>query len=195
MTSRRFSQAIAEGDGISLIVPVDDVVAARAAESQRAEAVLVTGDLAGLREATALPILWRAPGSLEEAKRCGADACLLVADGFGAEALASSHAHALELGLEPAVEVRDADGLEAVIEGIDPEIFVLSPPGARDGVARAVELTLELLADLPAGKLAIADVLVASREEIEELERAGVDGVIVGGGSIVELVGAEPPEV
>ena len=38
---------------------------------------------------------------------------------------------------------------------------------------------LDLLSDLPAGKLAIADLPDATQPEIEELERAGVDAVLV----------------
>src|SRR3954468_23697424 len=60
MASRRFSNAIAEGDGISVVAAVEDPDAARAAEAQRAEALVVAGDPARLREATRLPILWRA---------------------------------------------------------------------------------------------------------------------------------------
>jgi len=44
MADRSFSHAIAEGDGISVIAAVEDAEAARAAESQRAEALVVTGD-------------------------------------------------------------------------------------------------------------------------------------------------------
>ena len=51
------------------------------------------------------------------------------------------------------------------------------------------------LADVPAGKLAVADVRVSGRDEVEELERAGVDAVIVAAGNIAELVGSAPPEV
>jgi hypothetical protein len=35
---------------------------------------------------------------------------------------------------------------------------------------------------------------VRTRDEVEELERAGVDGVIVSG-DVAHLVGAEPPDV
>ena len=38
MAQRRFSHAIAEGDGISVVASVEDPDAARAAEEQRAEA-------------------------------------------------------------------------------------------------------------------------------------------------------------
>jgi hypothetical protein len=38
---------------------------------------------------------------------------------------------------------------------------------------------LDLLSDLPAGKLAIADLREATQVQIDELERAGVDAVLV----------------
>src|ERR671928_116960 len=56
----RFHQAISEGDGISLIVEVGAPADATRAEGDGAEAVLVysgnEGKLAGIREATSLPI-------------------------------------------------------------------------------------------------------------------------------------------
>src|SRR5579859_7369305 len=55
-----FSHAIAEGDGISVIAAVEDADAARAAQTQRAEALVVVRDPAAVRGATALPCLWRA---------------------------------------------------------------------------------------------------------------------------------------
>ena len=77
--ARRFSHAIAEGDGISVIAAVEDPESARAAEEQRAEALVVRGDPAAVRDATSLPILWRAEVSFEEASTT-ADAVMLVFD-------------------------------------------------------------------------------------------------------------------
>jgi indole-3-glycerol phosphate synthase len=195
VTSRRFSQAISEGDGISVLVPVGDLAAARAAEEQRAEGLIVWNRLEGLRDAVALPVLWRAEGSLEEARRCGADACLLSVerhqDGGELERLSADIA---ALGLEVVVDVKDADELELALERIDPEIFLLSPRNAEDGQA-AHERALELLTDVPAGKLAIADLGGGVRAEVVELERAGMDAVVVAAGNVTELVGAAPPEV
>ena len=54
---------------------------------------------------------------------------------------------------------------------------------------------LELLQDVPAGKLAIADVGASTRDQVAELERAGMDAVIVYAGNIADLVGSAPPEV
>ena len=193
---RRLSQAISEGDGISLIVPASDAEAARTAEAQGAEGVVVDRELAGLREATGLPILWRAEGSPAEALSRGADACLVAAAAIGEddERVERRYAEALDLGLDCVVEVRDPDELEQALEQLDPEIFLLSPQGAG-GSEEALEHVLDLLPDLPAGKLAIADLEVTSPEEVEELERAGVDAVIVGVQSIAGLVRAAPPKV
>ena len=57
--SRRLSQALAEGDGISVLVHVADADAASAAEGQGAEGLVVDRPGGGLREATALPLLFR----------------------------------------------------------------------------------------------------------------------------------------
>ena len=56
MAQRRFSHAIAEGDGISVIASVEDADSARTAESEGAEALVVRGDPAAVRGATSLPI-------------------------------------------------------------------------------------------------------------------------------------------
>jgi indole-3-glycerol phosphate synthase len=193
---RRLSQAISEGDGISLIAPAPDGQAAQLAERQGAEGIVCEGDLTGVREATGLPILWRAEGSPAEALSLGADALLVAARALeeDAERLERRCAEAHDLGLECVVEVRDADELELALDRLDPEIFLLSPQGARDE-EDPLESVLDLLPDIPAGKLAIADVEVTSLDEIAELERAGVDAVIVASENIASLVRAAPPEV
>jgi indole-3-glycerol phosphate synthase len=66
--------------------------------------------------------------------------------------------------------VRDEEELEQALEELDPELFVL---------AGGLEEVLDLLAEVPAGKLAIAELPTTTAEEIEELERAGMDAVIV----------------
>jgi indole-3-glycerol phosphate synthase len=196
MTSRRFSQAISEGDGISVIVPVGDLESARTAEEQRAEALIVWNSVPGLREAVSLPLLWRAEGPLEAARDGGADACLLIIEQLGDEegALESKQAESAELGLEIVVDVKSPQELELALERIDPELFLLSPRDAEEGQA-AHERVLELLTDVPAGKLAIADLAGVVRAEVDELERAGVDAVVVAAGNVTELVGTAPPEV
>jgi indole-3-glycerol phosphate synthase len=186
---RRFSQAISEGDGISVIVEVDGPETARTAEADGAEGVVVRGALAGLRDATELPILWRGGGTPEDAMRAGADAVFVVAeehdeDGDGVEALAT---HAAELGLDLVVSVSSEEVLERVLELHDPETFHLA--------TNDLERALELLTDVPVGKLAIAEANNLTREQVVELERRGMDAVIVPARNVAELVGGAPPAV
>ena len=195
MANSRFSHAIAEGDGISVIAAVEDPDSARAAEEQRAEALVVRTDPTAVRSATSLPILWRAAVSLEQASTA-ADAVMLVFDTLDEDdgRLETLHERALELGLDCAVEVRNEEELEQALERIDPEIFLLSPIEA-EGDETALEVVLDLLAAVPAGKLAIADLPLTTRDEIAELERAGMDAVIVQQRDVSLLAGGPPPEV
>jgi indole-3-glycerol phosphate synthase len=193
--AQRFSHAIAEGDGISVIAAVEDPDSAREAEQQRAEALVVRGDPASIRAASTLPILWRSDAPLEQVSS-SADAVMLVFDALDEDdgRLEQLHRRALELGLDCAVEVRDEDELEEALERVDPEIFLLSP-AERDDDETALEVVLDLLAAVPAGKLAIADLALTTRAEVLELERAGCDAVIVDGSEVSPLVGGPPPAV
>jgi hypothetical protein len=174
--SRHFSQRIAEGDGISIIVHVEDVDAARRAEEQGAEALAVAHAIDGIREATTLPLLWMGHGKPHDA-----DACAVRPGDH-------PHHH-----VETVVTVRDAEELEEALDELDPEIFLLAAEGDDD--LDALDAVLELLPDVPAGKLAIAQVQVSSRDEVVALERAGMDAVLVPGGHVAELVGHQPVDV
>jgi indole-3-glycerol phosphate synthase len=193
MAERSFSHAIAEGDGISVIAAVDDADGARAAEAQRAEALVVTRDPAAVREASSLPILWRTDEPPERAAST-ADAYLLVFDDDDDGRLEELHRRAVELGLDCAVEVRDEEEVEQALDRVDPEIFLLSPADAERGET-PLEAVLDLLGAVPAGKLVIADLHLTTPDEVQELERAGCDAVIVHSPDLSPLVGGPPPEV
>jgi indole-3-glycerol phosphate synthase len=191
----RFSQAISEGDGISLIVEVADAAAAKAAAAQGAEAVAVTSPISGLRDVIELPVLWRASTGPSAAAVAGADAWLIsvTAAGDDGDWLVRQHDEGVELGLDCVVEVQSEDELALALERLDPEIFLFSV--GQDEEADALRRALELLPDLPAGKLAVAEVAVSGRDQVDELERAGVDAVIVGARDVAGLAGGAPPQV
>jgi indole-3-glycerol phosphate synthase len=190
----RFSHAIAEGDGISVVAAVDDPDAARAAEAQRAEALVVDADPARLRESTRLPILWRGDSAIDRAAEVADAVSLMLPDeDEDHEPAQRRHDDALAAGLDCAVEVRSEEEVERALEVLDPEIFLLAPP--QDDETERLEAVLELLAAVPAGKLAIADLAVTTEDEVYELERAGVDAVIVHAADVSPLVGDAPPEV
>ena len=155
---RRLSQAISEGDGISLIVAVNGPEEAREAEAGGAEALLADHNVDAIRAASSLPIL-TAAGSAGDAR--------IVRPGDEDVELRDS--------VEVVVQVGREEELEEALERLDPELFVLA---ARDA-DNPLEQVLDLLSDLPAGKLAIADVGAVTQEQLTELERAGVDAVLV----------------
>ena len=188
--NRRLSQAISEGDGISLLVPVEDADGARTAEQDGAEGIVVSRAVDGIREATGLPILSRSDvRTLSDGTSL--DACVLRADS-DEDALRELYARLYQLGLEPVIGVRDDEQLELVLDELDPEILLLSP---QDEDGDPLEQVLDLLPDVPAGKLAIAEVQIRSRNDVDALERAGVDAVIVERADVSRLVGEAPPEV
>jgi hypothetical protein len=176
--SRRLSQRISEGDGIAIIARVEDADAARDAEEQGAKAVAVAGRIAGIREATTLPLLWLDRGE----PPADADAVRIRPEDDA------------DHDLEAVVDVRDDEELELALERLDPEIFLLR---ARkiDKDVDPLDAVLELLPDVPAGKLAIAEVEVDSRDEVLALERAGIDAVLIRRGRVADLVGHEPLDV
>ena len=177
----RFSQAISEGDGISIIPALEGDVGtlAELAEAAGAEAVAVgAADVERVRARTGLPIIARQsdPRALSAA---GADACIVV---FGAvpDALGLEDVYALarEVGLDCAVDVRDEEELESALERVDPDIVLISERQLERS-EEDLERTLDLLADVPAGKLVISEARVVAREQVVALERAGVDAVLV----------------
>jgi indole-3-glycerol phosphate synthase len=179
----RFSQAISEGDGISVIPLLGGDVArlASLAEDAGAEAVAVStvADAERAREQTGLPILVRS-GTPREVAECGGHAFVLVFEHVEdeGEALEDLYALARDLDLDCAVDVRDEDELAAALERLDPDIILISER-EPDKDEEALERTLDLLPDVPAGKLVISDGPVSVREQVVALERAGVDAILV----------------
>lgn len=155
---RRLSHAISEGDGISLIVAVTGPEEAQQAEARGAEALLADGNVDAIRAASGLPIL-STVGSAGDAR--------IVRPGDEDLELADS--------IELVMQVEREEELEEALEQLDPELFVLAARDDEDPLGHV----LDLLSDLPAGKLAIADIGVVTRVQIAELERAGVDAVLV----------------
>ncbi|HZU82179.1 MAG TPA: hypothetical protein VE987_04650, partial [Polyangiaceae bacterium] len=67
-SSRRLSERISEGDGISVVVAVETAADAAAAESAGADGVALRAPAPGIAAATGLPVLLRGdPGVAAEA--------------------------------------------------------------------------------------------------------------------------------
>jgi indole-3-glycerol phosphate synthase len=189
--ARRLSLAISEGDGISVIVQVERVDDAAAAEAQGAEGIALRRAIEGVSAATTLPVLWLGGHDDHAARSCNAHAVIVSAE-VGDERLRELHESFGE-ELELVVSASNEDELALAVE-LDAQIFLLAADEA-EGDQHAVDRVIELLPDVPAGKLAIAEVDAASRDEVVALEAAGFDAVLVPPGHVGELVGGTPPEV
>jgi indole-3-glycerol phosphate synthase len=153
------------------------------------------GSLQDLREAMAacdLPILRKDfivdPYQLYEAAVNGADAVLLIVRALDDTELRSLYEGARELDLDCLVEVHDAEELERALE-LDADVIGINNRDLDEGTVD-VSRTYELLTDVPAGKTIVAESGISSRAELEELERIGVDAVLIGSA----LMNAADPE-
>jgi indole-3-glycerol phosphate synthase len=177
----RFSQAISEGDGISVIPVLDGDVEGLAAlaEEAGAEAIMVRpDDVERARSRCGLPIVAR-DGDPRSVSAAGGDALVLVYEAAAEDGeLEGLYGLARELGLDCPVDVQDEEALEEALERVDPDIVLISERGLGAD-EEDLERTLDLLADVPAGKLVVSDARIVSREQVLALERAGVDAILV----------------
>jgi NAD(P)H-dependent flavin oxidoreductase YrpB (nitropropane dioxygenase family) len=185
-STRRFSQAISEGDGISVVAHVSSADDLRRAADAGADAAIVRGEVS-VDDPHELPML--AP---HRSSSSNADALLLDPREWDDDELMQRYGDVVDGGIECVVEVRDEEQLERVLELIDPEILLL---GAEEDADDEVDAVLDLLPDVPAGKLVIADVGLVGEDAVAGLERVGVDAVIVAVADVAAVVGDEPPDV
>jgi indole-3-glycerol phosphate synthase len=149
-------------------------------------------DLRAARETCDLPILRKDfivdPYQLYEAAVNGADAVLLIVRALDDRELRAMYEEARELDLDCLVEVHDAEELERAL-AMDVDVIGINNRDLDEGSVD-VSRTYELMPDVPAGKTVVAESGISSRAELEELERVGVDAVLIGGA----LMGAPDPE-
>lgn len=140
-------------------------------------------DLRAARAASSLPILRKdfiiEPYQLVESAVAGADAILLIVAALDDEALAALHATARELDLDVVVEVHSAEELERALGAIDPDVIGINNRDLTD-FSVDVDRTFEILTDVPAGKTVVSESGFASHEQLLDVERVGVDAVLVG---------------
>ena len=143
------------------------------------------GSLDDLREARAaslLPILRKDfvvdPYQVYESAAAGADAILLIVAALEPRDLARLHAEARAIDLDVLVEVHEERELDAALE-VDADVIGINNRDLTD-LTVDIERTFDLLSDVPAGKTVVAESGFSTRDELDELERVGVDAVLVG---------------
>src|SRR5205814_9109805 len=112
------------------------------------------------------------------AARPRADALPLTPAALEPEASAPLCEEARAIDLDVLVEVHDEPELEAALE-VDVDNIGINN---RDLTDFSVDLdrTYDLLSDVPAGKTVVSESGIGSREQVEDLERVGVDAVLIG---------------
>ena len=172
---------------------VTDVVQAYERGGATALSVLTEGphfggsldDLREARAASVLPILRKDflvdPYQVYESAAAGADAVLLIVAAVHADDLAVLNREARGLDLDVVVEVHDEAELECALEVVEADVIGINN---RDLTDFSVDLdrTFELLSDVPAGKTVVSESGIHTRAQLDELERVGVDAVLVGEG-------------
>jgi indole-3-glycerol phosphate synthase len=149
-------------------------------------------DLRAARAASSLPILRKDfivdTYQLYEAAVNGADALLLIVAALADENLRMLYEEARLLDLDCLVEVHDGEELERALEA-GAEVIGINNRNLDD-MSVDIGTTYELMPDVPAGKTVVAESGISGRGELEELERVGVDAVLIGSALMV----AEDPE-
>ena len=149
-------------------------------------------DLLAARAGSGLPILRKDfvvdPYQLVEAAVFGADAVLLIVAALEKGELSRLYDEARALDLDTLVEVHDSEDLEVALE-LDVDVIGINNRNLRD-FRVDVATTEELITAIPAGKTVVAESGYSSREQVEELDRIGVDAVLIG----EALMRADDPE-
>ena len=143
------------------------------------------GSLQDLRDAiaaTELPVLRKdfilEPYQLYESAAAGADAILLVVAVLDHDELYELYREARGLDLDVLVEVHDENELERALD-VDADILGINNRDLAD-FSVDIERTYELLSDVPAGKTVVSESGYTIPEQLEDLDRVGVDAVLIG---------------
>jgi indole-3-glycerol phosphate synthase len=139
-------------------------------------------DLRAAHSACALPVLQKDfivdPYQLYEAAAAEADAVLLIVAALDQESLAGLYEEARGLDLDCIVEVHKEEELETALT-VDAEVIGINNRNLDD-FSVDVRTTFELMPDVPAGKTVVSESGISDRATLEELDRVGVDAVLIG---------------
>jgi len=139
-------------------------------------------DLRVARAATHLPVLRKDfvvdPYQVYESAAAGADAVLLIVAALEPAELGALQREAWDLDLDVLVEVHDEEELEIALE-VEAEIIGINNRDLAD-FSVDIERTYDLLSDVPAGKTVVSESGFSTRDQLDELDRVGVDAVLIG---------------
>jgi indole-3-glycerol phosphate synthase len=139
-------------------------------------------DLRAARAVTELPVLRKDfivdPYQLYEAAVAGADAILLIVAALDPDVLYDLLSEARALDLDALVEIHDERELEIALD-VEADVLGINNRDLGD-FSVDIERTYHLLADIPAGKTVVSESGFSTRDQLDELDRVGVDAVLIG---------------
>jgi indole-3-glycerol phosphate synthase len=115
---------------------------------------------------------------LLESAAAGADAILLIVAALEPELVGELAREAWALDLDVLVEVHDEAELEVALD-VEAEVIGINNRDLEN-FSVDIERTYELLSDVPAGKTVVSESGFSTREQLDELDRVGVDAVLIG---------------
>lgn len=145
-------------------------------------------DLEAARAAVDLPVLRKEfvidVYQVVEARAAGADAVLLIAECLDDCHLRSLYREILDLGMTPLVELHDEAHLERVLD-LGATLVGINN---RNLATMTTDLghALRLRERVPANVVLVAESGIRSRADVEQLEAAGIDAMLVGESLLVQ---------
>jgi indole-3-glycerol phosphate synthase len=139
-------------------------------------------DLGSALAASTLPVLRKDfivdHYQLQETRLAGAAAVLLIVAALAEPELASLHGEARAMGLDVLVEVHERAELHTAIE-LGADIVGINNRDLRD-FSVDVERTSRLIGEVPPGVVAVSESGIEGVAQVQRLEQAGVQAVLVG---------------
>jgi indole-3-glycerol phosphate synthase len=170
----------------------DPVAIAAIYEAHGASAISVLTDapffqgslahLSAARAAVELPVLRKDfvldTYQIVEARAAGADAVLLIAEILPGAELGERLHDSRSLGMEPLVELHDADNLVRVIES-GARIIGINNRNLRT-FATDLSHTIDLAREVPPDRILVSESGIGTRSHVQQLLTAGVRAILVG---------------
>jgi len=203
---RDFAAALRAATGVALIAEIkksspsagilredfDPVEIAKTYESHGAACISVLtdqsffqgklSDLTDVRCAVGVPVLRKDflidRYQVLEARAAGADCVLLIAECLDDVRLRELHSFAADLGMESLIELYAPENLDRVLQ-FGPRLVGVNNRNLRTFVTD-LDHSLSLLDRIPDGMLFVSESGIRTRADVERLQTAGVDAILVG---------------
>ena len=138
--------------------------------------------LKAIRKVTSIPLLCKDfifdEYQIYQARTCGADAFLLIAAILENDELTRFLRLGRDMGMEAIVEVHDLKELKRVLHA-DAEIIGINNRDLRT-FKTDIKTTIELLREVPEGRIVVSESGINSREDIVKLKESGANAFLIG---------------